>query len=294
MATFKYFLIAIRPKTLLASLSPVILGTAFSFSETHLLNTVVLSITILCAMTLQIASNLTNDYLDALTGVDSNKRLGPQRATQSGLLSPRFMKAAIIVTFSFAFVLGIYLMAIGGPFIMGIGLASLYFAYGYTGGPFPLAPNGLGELAAFIFFGPLAVLGTIFLQTKTISFEGLIVGIGPGLISACILAVNNLRDRASDLDADKKTLAVIFGERFQRRLCVSLIALTLLPVCYFLFSKGHIWSLVILLLPLFFHKTWIAILYGPIDSSLNLRLAETAKYNFLYCLFLSIDLLFYT
>lgn len=287
----KNWILAIRPKTLFASLAPVLLGLAVAFVETKTINTPVALLTVLCALFLQIASNLANDYLDALRGVDNETRLGPTRVTSSGLIGQTQMKNALIATLLFALLLGLYLMYIGGPFIMVIGLLSLYFAYGYTGGPFPLSYNGLGEVAAFIFFGVVAVTGTTYLQTHEFSRLALILGMGPGFISACILAVNNLRDIVSDRETKKRTLAVRFGEKFQRMLCVSTIALSMLVCLYVMVAYQFKWIFPVLILPFFFHKTWLQILYQPIDAKLNLALQRTAQYNLLYCLFLALGMI---
>lgn len=287
----KNWMLAIRPKTLFASQAPVVLGLAVAYVENQNLNVTVAILTALCALTLQVASNLANDYLDAIRGVDSDARLGPIRVTSSGLISASTMKRALITCLAIAFILGIYLMVVGGPFIMAIGLLSLYFAYGYTGGPFPLSYNGLGEVAAFIFFGVIAVVGTTYLQTKNVSQLALILGMGPGFISACILAVNNLRDIASDTEAKKRTLAVRFGERFQRYLCISTILFSTVVCVYVMITYHFKWLFPVILLPFFFHKTWLQILYHPIDSKLNNALARTAQYNLLYCLFLAIGMI---
>lgn len=283
----KNWMLAIRPKTLFASLAPVILGLAVAWVEVRSINGLIATLTILCALTLQIASNLANDYLDALRGVDNDTRLGPTRVTSSGLISLTSMKNALILTLGVALILGIYLMVVGGPFIMVIGLLSLYFAYGYTGGPFPLSYNGLGEVAAFVFFGVIAVVGTTYLQTHTFSRLALILGMGPGFISACILAVNNLRDIASDSDTNKRTLAVRFGEKFQRYLCISTIVLSIAVCVYVMMAYNFKWIFPVIVLPFLFHKTWLQILFHPIDAKLNNALARTAQYNLLYCLFMS-------
>lgn len=283
----KNWILAIRPKTLFASLAPVVLGLAVAYVETKALNGLIATLTILCALVLQIASNLANDYLDALRGVDNHTRLGPTRVTSSGLISLTSMKNALIFALVIAFSLGIYLMYVGGPFIMVIGLLSLYFAYGYTGGPFPLSYNGLGEIAAFIFFGVIAVVGTTYLQTHNISRLALILGMGPGFISACILAVNNLRDIVSDADTNKRTLAVRFGEKFQRYLCITTILLSVAVCLYVMITYQFKWLFPVIVLPFFFHKTWLQILYHPIDAKLNNALARTAQYNLLYCVFVS-------
>lgn len=287
----KNWMLAVRPKTLFASIAPVLLGLAVAYIEQDKLNPLVAVLTLLCALILQIASNLANDYLDAIRGVDNESRLGPKRVTSSGLISLTKMKNALILTLALAFFLGIYLMIIGGPVIILIGLLSLYFAYGYTGGPFPLSYNGLGEAAAFIFFGPVAVMGTCYLQTHNLSQLSFVAGLGPGFISACILAINNLRDIVSDSETNKKTLAVRFGENFQRKLCIALITLSILSCLVLINAYSFTWVLPALVLPLIFHKTWLQILFQPIDRKLNQALAKTAQYNLLYCLLVSLGMI---
>lgn len=286
----KNWMLAIRPKTLFASQAPVLLGLAVSYAEIGRLDILVAVLTAFCALFLQISSNLANDYLDALRGVDNETRLGPIRVTSTGLISLTKMKNALILTLSTAFILGIYLMYVGGPIIMGVGLVSLYFAYGYTGGPFPLSYNGLGEVAAFIFFGLVAVMGTNYLQTHNLSQLSFILGMGPGFISACILAINNLRDIVSDEETNKRTLAVRFGEKFQRYLCITMIALSIVISIYVMAAYHYKWMFPVILLPFFFHKTWLQILYHPIDAKLNMALQRTAQYNLLYCLFVAVGM----
>ena len=287
----KNWLLAIRPKTLLASQAPIVLGTAVAYIEIGSINVLIALLTAMCALVLQIASNLANDYLDAQRGIDNETRLGPTRVTSSGLISLASMKKALILSLIIAFSLGIYLIVVGGPFILIIGLLSLYFAYGYTGGPFPLSYNGLGEIAAFIFFGVISVVGTTYLQTHNVSKLALILGMGPGFISACILAVNNLRDIVSDANTKKRTLAVRFGETFQRYLCITTIFLSIIVCLYVMIVFDFKWLLPAIILPFFFYKTWKQILYSPIDSKLNNALARTAQYNLLYCLFISVGML---
>ena len=288
------WLLAIRPKTLFASVAPVLLGLSIAFISLKTLNLVVALLTLICALLMQISSNLANDYLDSLRGVDTEKRLGPTRVTHAGLISATKMKKALIVTMSLAFLMGLYLMWVGGPVIIIIGLASLYFAYGYTGGPFPLSHNGLGEVAAFIFFGVIAVSGTTYLQTHTISPLALIMGMGPGFISATVLAINNLRDIKTDRETNKRTIAVRFGEQFQRRLCALLIISSSLLMIIVGIVFHFLWLLPVAILPVLFISNWLHIIQKPIDKSLNMALARTAQYLLLYCILASIGLIIST
>lgn len=291
MSTPNPWILATRPKTLFASIAPVILGLSLSYVHQEHLDKIVALLTLLCALTMQIASNIANDYLDSLKGVDTEKRLGPTRVTHAGLISATQMRNALIALLALSLALGTYLMIVGGPVIIFIGLLSLYFAYGYTGGPFPLSHNGLGEVAAFLFFGVMAVTGTVYLQTHQIQGLDVLMSVGPGLISATILAVNNLRDIETDRETNKRTIAVRFGETFQRRLCLLLIissALLLWPVAFFY----HInWLLPVSFLPLAFIGNWIHLARNPIDKKMNQALAKTAQYLLLYCVLSSLALL---
>jgi len=288
------WLLAIRPKTLFASLAPVILGLTIAYVQQEHLNILVAALTMLAALLMQIASNLANDYLDSLRGVDTDKRLGPTRVTHSGLIAANSMKKALISVMVLAFLTGIYLMFVGGPVIIFIGLISLYFAYGYTGGPFPLSYNGLGEVAALLFFGIIAVSGTTYLQTHEFSKLALMMGFGPGFISATILAVNNLRDIETDRETNKKTIAVRFGEKFQRRLCLVLIACSSITVLIVTFVFQYTWLFPVFFLPLGFMGNWLHIAKKPIDQKMNKALAKTAQYLLLYCVLSSLGLLLST
>lgn len=285
------WLLAVRPKTLLASLSPVILGLTIAYIEKSSLNILVAILTLSAALLMQISSNIANDYLDSLRGVDVDGRLGPIRVTQAGLIPTSSMKKALIATMTISFIIGLYLMLIGGPVIMAVGLLSLYFAYGYTGGPFPLSYNGLGEIAAFFFFGLVAVTGTTYLQTHHFSKLSFIMSFGPGFISATVLAINNLRDIESDRETKKRTIAVRYGESFQRRLCIILIACSSFLILFVTFLYHYVWLFPVMFLPLFFVRDWLHIALKPIDKKMNVILAKTAKYLLIYSVLASLGLL---
>ena len=286
------WILAIRPKTLFASVAPVILGLAVSYHLQHQINLLVAVLTLICALLMQIASNLATDYLDFKKGIDTKERLGPIRVTSMGLIPLNTMKRALFLILGLSFLLGLFLMIHGGAVITIMGLSSIYFAYGYSGGPFPLSHNGLGEVAAFVFFGLVAVSGTTYLQTHAFDSLSLSLALGPGFISATILAINNLRDIKSDTETNKRTIAVRFGESFQRKLCLFLIVSSSL----ILISAAlvfHIYGLLIAsFIPLLFKENWKHILYQPIDPRMNLALAKTAKYLLLYCVASSIVLIF--
>ncbi len=165
------------------------------------------------ALLIQIGTNYANDYSDFVRGADTHERLGAPRVTQTGLLSPGAVRAGAAAAFGLALLVGVYLVGRGGWPIVWIGLASLAAAVCYTGGPWPLGYHGLGDLSVLVFFGPVAVVGTVYVQTLAWSAGALLAGIGVGSAITAILVVNNLRDRTTDAAAGKRTLAVVLGER---------------------------------------------------------------------------------
>ena len=285
------WILATRPKTLLASIGPVILGLSVAYSLSGKINTILALATVMCAVLMQIGTNLVNDYFDFKKGVDDKNRLGPTRVTSAGLLSEKEVKRGYFLAFGLALFIGLYLMITGGLPIIIICMASLLFAYCYTGGPFPLSYNALGEVSALIFFGPIAVWGTYFLQTLSFDKEAAIIGIGPGLISAAILAVNNLRDIESDRKSKKTTIASFCGADSGRLLILCLIlASTFMPLYLATIASN---KLVVIgsFVAYFFVRTWKRIMTGPINAELNECLANTAKYLFMYCIVISVLLL---
>jgi 1,4-dihydroxy-2-naphthoate octaprenyltransferase len=162
-------------------------------------------------MLLQIGSNLANDVFDYEKGADTAARLGPLRAAQAGLLTPRALRIGMVVTFLLALAIGIYLTAVAGPVIVVIGLASIASAVLYTGGPYPLGYHGLGDVFVMAFFGFVAVTGTAFVQAGYVPAIAWAASVPVGAIATAILVVNNVRDRETDIKAGKRTLPVRFG-----------------------------------------------------------------------------------
>jgi 1,4-dihydroxy-2-naphthoate octaprenyltransferase len=217
-----------RPKTLIASLSPVLIGTSIA-SRFHLLTFIC---TAFFALSIQIGTNFANDYFDFLKGVDTKNRKGPRRLTQSGLIPLKTMKWITFGIFCFALLCSLYLIYIGGATIAILALCAVAFGYLYTGGPYPLGYLGLGDLFVFVFFGPVATAGTTYLQTLTISHEAIVAGIAPGLLSVSILTINNLRDVDEDRLASTKTLPVRFGKAFGKGEYVFCIITALFRVAF--------------------------------------------------------------
>lgn len=226
MADWKPWLLAARPKTLPAAVVPVWLGSVLAWMLDQAFSPWLTACTLGSAVAIQVATNLFNDAIDFGKGADTEKRLGPVRITASGMASPRSVvvagAAALVVAVGLAFPL---VLARGWP-ILAIGLPSLYFSFGYTGGPVPLAYRGLGELFVILFFGLVAVAGTFFVQTGRWGVESAMLGLQVGALSTALIAVNNLRDIEEDRRSGKRTLAARFGLRFGR---VEIATLMLAP-----------------------------------------------------------------
>jgi 1,4-dihydroxy-2-naphthoate polyprenyltransferase len=216
------WLLAIRPRTLPAAVAPVVVGAALAGSWGLLAPGPAVA-ALVAALLIQVATNLANDYFDFLKGTDTEARIGPVRAVQSGLLSPEAVWRGTVLTLVAALGVGLYLVWMGGWPILVVGVLALVCAVAYTGGPFPLAYHGLGDLFAFVFFGPVAVAGTVWVQARFFHPEFVLAGAGVGALVTAILVVNNLRDRETDALAGKCTTAVRFGVTGTRVFYVALI-----------------------------------------------------------------------
>ena len=209
------WILASRPKTLVAGIVPVGAGGALAAVFGVGCNLQLLGFALASCLCLQIATNLFNDAIDFEKGADTEKRVGPVRVTQSGMLHPRTVLSVGAGFLLLAVLLAIPLFAARGVAIVVIGIPSLYLCFGYTGGPFPLAYLGLGELFVVLFFGLVAVTGSVLVACGEWLLPGsLVLGFQVGLLSSSLIAINNLRDREGDAEAGKRTLAVRFGERF--------------------------------------------------------------------------------
>ncbi len=210
--TLKTWVLAIRPKTLTAALVPVMVGTALAYGQ-GVGRWLPALAALVGAMLIQVGTNLTNDYYDFKKGADTAERLGPVRVTQSGLISPGTVLAGALGCFGLAVLTGIYLVVVGGWPIVAIGLASVTAGYAYTGGPFPLAYHGLGDVFVFVFFGFVAVMGTFYVQALGVGPAAAWAAVPVGAIGTGLLVVNNLRDASTDVKAGKRTLIVRLGTR---------------------------------------------------------------------------------
>ncbi|HCI71960.1 MAG TPA: 1,4-dihydroxy-2-naphthoate octaprenyltransferase, partial [Balneola sp.] len=200
----KIWVEAARPKTLAAAFVPVLIGATIAFQD-NLINWTATSVALLCAFLIQIGTNFANDYFDFVKGADTDERIGFERATSKGLISPKSMLNATILSMCLAFIFGLYLVWIGGTVVLAIGLLSLLFGVLYTGGPFPLGYNGLGDVFVFIFFGIVAVMTTYYVNALEWSIDSFWASLAVGALCTNILVVNNLRDVDQDKKAGKKT-----------------------------------------------------------------------------------------
>jgi 1,4-dihydroxy-2-naphthoate polyprenyltransferase len=284
------WLMAIRPRTLPAAVSPVLIGTALAIHDGAFALLPALA-ALAGSLLLQIGVNLANDYFDHARGVDGPARRGPVRVTQSGLISPQRVRLGMILVFLLAALIGVYLIVVGGWPILVIGLASILSALAYSGGPFPLASHGLGDLFVYLFFGLAAVSGTYIAQAHSLPLGVIIATIPPGFLITNILVVNNTRDIETDRAAGKHTLAVLLGERGSRAEYVILLVISyLVPVAMWIAGQWAVWGLLsILSLPLAVQA--VRGLYRAADGpSFNRLLAGTARLALVFSVLLSIGL----
>jgi len=272
---------ALRPKTLGASLCPVLMGAALAWSD-GVFAWLPVTAALAGACLLQVASNFANDLFDGLRGTDSGARLGPQRAVASGLISPEAMRRALILVLLLAAVPAAFLTWHAGAAFAAIGVAGSICAVGYTAPPLALAYRGLGDLFVFIFFGPLAVAGTRAACDGDWTAAALVAGVAPGAIGVALLATNNLRDRIGDAANDKRTLAVRFGEQAARVqiACAHALAVAVPFVAYFFgVPRGAIAAS---LLALLLAPVSLTILTGRDGAALNRNLAGFGAMLYLY------------
>lgn len=222
----KAWMAASRPKTWVASLCPVALACALNTS-----NTLLAWCCLLFSLLIQIACNFANDYYDFANGVDQLRKAGPKRAVASGWISPRAMQKAMWITLALATLVSVPLLAHVGLLAVPFIASALAFALLYTGGPRPLGYLGLGELLVFLYFGPVALLGSYFVQTGTVSTAAILLSCAMGAASCAILTANNLRDELTDRIAGKRTLIVRLGTTFGKwELTTFILATLALPL----------------------------------------------------------------
>jgi 1,4-dihydroxy-2-naphthoate polyprenyltransferase len=291
LSPLQIWILAVRPKTLPAAVAPVMVGTAVAYGMGYF-QLAPASAALLAALLLQIGANLANDVFDFYRGCDNAQRLGPIRVTQAGLLSPAQVLAGMWIVFGLAALLGLYLIWVAGWPLLLVGVASILAAVAYSGGPLPFGYFGLGDFVVFVFFGPVAVCGTFFVQAGRITPEAVAASIPIGLLTTAILVVNNLRDIQTDQVAGKRTLAVRLGESGTRWEYVTCMALAYLSPLVFALTGFAPWGglLTWLSLPLALRVN--RIVWVQTGKPLNLALAMTGQLELVFGLLFSLGWVF--
>lgn len=235
---FKIWIQAARPQTLPAAFVPVLLGAVLA-KHNDLLNWPITLVALLCAFLIQIGTNFANDYFDHKKGADTDERIGFERATASGHVTQQQMLTATILTMGLAFLCGLYIVWHTGWLVLVIGICCLIFGILYTGGPYPLGYNGLGDIFVFIFFGVIAVMVTYYVNALSWSLASFWVSLIPASLAVNILVVNNLRDIEQDAAANKKTLGVLFGENVLRWEYALMLLIAFAVPPHFYFQLGY-------------------------------------------------------
>ncbi|MCK5697439.1 MAG: 1,4-dihydroxy-2-naphthoate polyprenyltransferase [Gammaproteobacteria bacterium] len=290
MTIFSIWWLAIRPKTLSISITPVLLGSAIAWHDQASFSLFTFIMILLSALCIQIGTNLYNDAADFEKGADQKGRLGPDRAAQQGWLNIDQIKTGALISFTIAFIAGIYLAWMGGISIIILGVLSIFCGYGYTAGPKPIAYSPFGELFVLLFFGFAAVGGTYYLQTGHLNNSVILIASTLGCIASAILLVNNYRDLEGDQSVNKLTLVYYIGRANARILYGILIIYPYLLLIFLMVDYSWIILLPLLSLPLAI-KLIQYFISLDISQELNEVLAKTAQLQFIYTLLLSLALI---
>jgi 1,4-dihydroxy-2-naphthoate octaprenyltransferase len=287
---FESWVLASRPKTLLAAIIPVMVGSALAISQNKFLF-IYSFVALLCSILIQIGTNFTNDLYDHLKGVDSKNRKGPERVISSGLISPFEIKVAIAVVFGLAFLLGLYLVYFVGIVILIIGVLSIAAGLAYTAGPYPLAYNGLGDVFVFAFFGIIGTMGTYYLHVQEFTLLSFLISLPVGALITNILVINNYRDIDEDREANKNTLVVKLGKRFARfQIIFSIIISYIILIILYTQYNFNFWIFLPLsTIPIAYVQ--IKMLYTLKGTQLNKTLELSAKYAALFGLLFSVGII---
>ncbi|MGB5893996.1 MAG: 1,4-dihydroxy-2-naphthoate polyprenyltransferase [Ignavibacteriaceae bacterium] len=287
---FESWILASRPRTLLAAVVPVIVGSALAISQNKF--TLILSlIAMFCSILIQVGTNFTNDLYDYLKGTDKEDRIGPRRVLVSGLISKSEMKIGIITVFGFAFLLGLYLVYAAGIVILIIGVLSITAGLACTAGPYPFAYNGLGDVFVFAFFGIVGTTGTYYLHLHEFSLLSFLIAVPVGALITNILVVNNYRDIEEDREADKYTLAVKLGKKFTRFQFINSITISYLILFIIYFKYDFTYWIFLPLISLPVAAKLISMLQNLEGKELNKTLELSAKYAALFGLLFSLGLI---
>ncbi len=282
---------AARPKTLTAAVAPVSVASFLAMNQGFDVDWILSVYALLSSFCIQIGTNLTNDAFDFKKGADTEKRIGPERITQKGILTFNQVLFAAALFFGLSVLFAVPLIVKGGVIVAGTLAVSILAGYMYTAGPFPLGYKGLGEVFVLLFFGIIATSVFYYILTAGFSLLSCLAGIQIGLHCTVMIAINNIRDRIGDAKVGKNTLAVRFGENFAKNEIAFLL--------YAPFFMGVFWLLIgqpvaailpcVILFPTYrFEKT---IRNTPIGPIYNTFLAKGAFLHFSFALLLSLALL---
>ena len=268
---------AARPKTLPASVAPVVVGTAAATTDPDALSWVRAVAALAVAMSLQVAVNFANDLFDGVRGVDTEERTGPRRLVASGLIGPSAMRNAMLVALGVAGLAGLGLAAVAGWELLVVGVAAGLATIGYSGGPRPFASAGLGEVFVFVFFGLVATVGSAYVQDERVQALPVVAGVVMGCLASALLVVNNLRDIPTDRAAGKVTLAVRLGEARTRALYLGLLVVAVLVLVGLAAVTREGWYLLpVLALPVLWPAVEV-VRHAPLGPRLVAALAPTAR-----------------
>ena len=281
MTTREQWIAGARPKTLAAAIAPVLVGTSFAGYNATFLHAL---LALIVALSLQVGVNYANDYSDGIKGTDDD-RVGPMRLVGSGAATPDAVKKAAFLSFFIASLAGLVLASRTSWFLVALGALCILAAWTYTGGPKPYGYQALGEVSVFIFFGVVATVGTYYVQTESVSREVLLASFAMGALACAILVLNNLRDLDKDQLSQKKTLAVVMGDKDTRNLYKWLMFFALvMSVALTFFSFYYLLALISL--PLV-SKSVRAVTSGASGSALIDLLAKTGRIQIIYAVALS-------
>jgi 1,4-dihydroxy-2-naphthoate polyprenyltransferase len=272
-------------------MTPVIVGAAVAWAAEQKIHFFPVVAALVASALIQLGTNLHNDAADSERGGDGPDRIGPPRATASGLLEASIVKCGAAVAFGLAAALGLYLVYVGGWPILMLGVLSIASGWSYTGGPFPIAYTPFGELFVLVFFGLVAVSGTYLLCTGHVTAGAVEAGLAVGSLTSAVLLVNNQRDAVADARVGRRTLAIVAGPRITAGIYSGLMLLpfALLPLIGQALSRGHVWPAVIAApAALWLIRALARAERGPI---LNRLLVQTVLVQLLFSALLSIGLL---
>ncbi len=281
----KNWILASRPKTLFVSVAPVMLGASFAFYYSSFKWLPAL-ICLVFALLAQITSNLINDYFDFKKGADTEERLGPARMCASGLIEPKAMLRASMLTMTLALLLGLSLLYWGGVELMFVGAVVAIFAFAYSGGPYPLAYKGWGDVAVLVFYGIVPVYFTYYVQRPVFEINVLLGSVAVGLLGMNLLIVNNYRDYFQDKAVGKMTTVVRFGRPFMSNIYLINILLAFGIGSWIVGQDTSLWWYAVIVFLIYSLKLWRSLISKE-GKALNKVLGMTSFNVLIYALLVS-------